>query len=118
MTGTYKEFYKFVQWMNPHICDLWEDFNNRPNPQIGDKFLLRKDPQLNESSYQEITFKKVFFDINFRNGVAFWYIFEDENGNEVRVYSINDVYEYDKLTIDDISHILGFWQYCTPIDKT
>jgi len=117
MTGTYKEFYKFVQCMNPHICNLWEDFKHRPNPQNGDKFLLRKQSQLNESSYQEITFKKVVFDGNFKNGVAFWYIFEDNDGNEVKVYSINDVYEYSKLTFEEFSNVFGFWKRCIPIDK-
>lgn len=117
MTGTYKEFYRFVQWMNPHICDLWEDFHNRPNPKQGDKFLLKKMPQLNENSYQEIFFEKVEFDGSFDNGVAFWYLFKDVNGNEVKVYSINDVYDYKKLTVEQLSHVMGFWTDCIPIDK-
>ena len=39
MTGTYKEFYNFVKLNSPTVCSLWEDFNKRPDPQVGDEYM-------------------------------------------------------------------------------
>ena len=39
MTGTYKEFYNFVKLNSPTVCALWEDFNRRPDPQVGDEYI-------------------------------------------------------------------------------
>lgn len=117
MTGTYKEFYKFVHDFNPYICSLWEDFHKRPDPKEGDKFLIKNlTPGLGEDFFREGTFKKVEFDSNFIKGVAFNYIF-DVNGDEYKVYSINDVYDGYELDINEQPYLYGFWSICTPIDK-
>lgn len=102
----YKEFYHFVNWVQPEIVQLWEDYNNRPDPVAGDMFVLNG---------EEVSFERVFFDGAFENGVAFWYIFKNKSGEEVKCYSINDVYDPKKLTSDNVKDIYGFWHYCQPV---
>ena len=115
MTGTFKEFYNFVKCFNPYICNIWEDFHKRPNPQEGDKFFIKDcNAGLNEETFKEGIFKKLEFDSKFIKGVAFYYIF-DVNGTEYKVYSINDVYNGYELDIDEQSNLYGFWKYCIPI---
>lgn len=118
MTGTYKEFYNFVKLNNPAVCALWEDFNKRPDPQVGDEYMYFEPiPQMKVYTWT-IVFDNVLFDDKFENGVAFYYIFHrKDNGEEVRIHTINDVYDFDKLTMDDRQDLFGFWRNCIPIDK-
>ena len=119
MTGTYKEFYNFVKLNSPTVCALWEDFNKRPDPQVGDEYIYFEPiPQIGVSYTSTIVFDKVLFDDKFENGVAFYYIFHrKDNGEEVRIHTINNVYDFDKLTADDRQDLFGFWRNCVPIYK-
>ena len=123
MTGTYKDFYKFVSIKNPYLIDLWIDINNRPNPHEGDLFRI-PDPNINNVEHSIMHFKptlvgkfvKVDFDSKFENGVAFYYIFNC-NGKEIKIRSINDVYDVTKLTFEDHLDLFGFWTRCEPINN-
>ena len=121
MIGTYKEFYEYVRLMVPFIKDLWEDFHNRPDPKEGDMFnILYSDGNnveysvLHTAPMKTCKFVKVEFDSEFKNGVAFYYIF-DCNGEIVKIHSINDVYDIDKLRDEDRWDLFGFWTHCEPI---
>ena len=117
MIGTYKEFYKFVNSLDSSICKLWEDFNNRNNPKIGEFFLIETiNDESKEITYLKGIFKKIEFDGNFEKGVAFNYIF-DVDGKEVNVYSINNVYDGFILDIYEHNNLYGFWKRCKLIDK-
>ena len=118
MTGTYKEFYNFVKLNAPIVCALWEDFNKRPDPQVGDEYMYFEPiPEMRVYNWI-IIFDKVLFDDKFENGVAFYYIFHrKDNGEEVRIHTINNVYDFDKLTVDDRQDLFSFWRNCVPIDK-
>ena len=56
------------------------------------------------------------FDNTFENGVAFFYIFI-VNDKEIKIRSINNVYDNDKLTLKERRDIYRFWVDCKPIDK-
>lgn len=112
MTGTYKEFYNFVNSKTPWICSLWEDFNNRKDPVEGDVFYIKQGMECVRA-----IFDKVIFDDKFKNGVAFWYVFHNEKTNkEIRIRSINDVYDYKKLNSLEKTDIYRFWTDCKPIE--
>jgi len=121
MTGTYKEFYHFASIRSPYIIELWEEFNNRPDPKEGDLFTFA-DPNIQHVEYSVLhtlpmktgKFVKVEFDSEFKNGVAFYYIF-DCNGEIVKIRSINDVEDVSKLTLEDQLDLYGFWTKCTPV---
>lgn len=110
MTGTFKEFYKFIKTTNSDLCELWEDFHNRAYPQKGNKF--RYKPRL-----LDIIFEKIDFDPEFKNGVAFWYYFKDakDDNNIIKIHSINDVYDISLLKQDEKLDFLRFWKECEPI---
>lgn len=113
MIGTYKQFWNFIRVFNPSFCDLWEDINNRPNPNKGDKFryIIGEDDPI-------IIFDKVEYDPTFDNGVAFIYKFHREDNNEkIDVYSINDVEDIDKFHKSDrsILNLYRFWKVCKPL---
>ena len=115
MTGTFKEFYKFVNCINPSICKVWEDFNNRPDPKEGDEYTYIDNlSAINELSFVKIFFDKVEFDPKFKNGVAFNYIFHKEDGEQIIIHSINDVYDPEKLTFEDNKDLYAFWIKCFP----
>lgn len=117
MTGTFKEFYKFVNCINPFICNIWEDFHNRPNPKSGDKFLIKKELQgLDGELYYKVIFERVEFDQEYKNGVAFYYIFkkEDDKDFKISIHSINDIYDTSNLTIQEQTEFLNFWKRCIP----
>lgn len=124
MIGTYKDFYKFVSIMSPFINDLWTDFNKRPDPKEGDMFKIMYPYKLSdiEMSVMHIIpvidckFVRVDFDSEFENGVAFYYVF-DNNGEELKIHSINDVYDIDKLRDEDRWDLFGFWTHCKPIKE-
>jgi hypothetical protein len=123
MTGTYKEFYKFINIFAPHCVDIWEDLHNRKDPKSGDKFRITWPYKLTDVEMSvmhtipmvDCTFVKVEFDPEFKNGVAFYYIF-DNNGEELKLHSINDVYDTSKLTESDFWDLFAFWTHCKPID--
>lgn len=105
MIGTFKDFYKFVKCFNPKLCNVWEDFHNRPDPKEGDVYMYGD---------EKIIFDNIIFDSKFKNGVAFFYNFHKENGDTVVVYSINDVYEPDKLLREELNDLYSFWTKCFP----
>lgn len=117
----YKEFYRFISIRSPFLINLWNDINNRPDPKKGDLFKF-PDPNINNvelsimHTYPMKTGKyvKVEFDSEFKNGVAFYYIF-DCNGEIYKIHSINDVEDPSKLTWEDQFDLFGFWTKCTPI---
>jgi len=123
MRINYKEFYHFISIRSPFLIDLWNDINNRPDPKEGDLFSF-PDPHINNvelsimHTYPMKTGKyvKVEFDSEFKNGVAFYYIF-DCNGEIYKIHSINDVEDPSKLTLEDQFDLFGFWTKCTPILK-
>ena len=110
MTGKFKDFYKFVKCVNSGICELWEDFNNRPDPNPGDEYMYER-----TTFPFKIIFDKVEFDSKFENGVAFYYVFHTEDGDEFKIHSINDVYDTDKLT--DLRDLYRFWTDCKPVNQ-
>ncbi len=111
------EFYKFVQCFNPMICDIWEDFHNRPDPQYGDKFMIKNElASMGEKSYLEATFDKVIFDDKYKNGVAFYYIFNTEDNDKIKIHSINNIYDMSNLTINEHNDFMRFWKQCSPIN--
>ena len=111
------EFYKFVQCFNPTICDIWEDFHNRPDPQYGDKFMIKNElASMGEKSYLEATFDKVIFDDKYKNGVAFYYIFNTEDNDKIKIHSINNIYDMSNLTINEHNDFMRFWKQCSPIN--
>ena len=124
MIGTYKEFYKFVSVMAPFIKDLWADFNNRPDPKEGDMFRIMWPYKLSDIEKSvmhtipmiECKFIRVDFDHEFKNGVAFYYVFDNKR-EELKIHSINDVYDIDKLRDEDHWDLFGFWTHCEPLDK-
>ena len=123
MIGTYKNFYNFIKIISPYSVKLWEDFNNRPDPQEGDLFQFI-DPNIKYVEYSVMhtlpikvgKFIKVEFDNEFKNGVAFYYIFNCD-GEIVKIHSINDVYDQSKLTLEEQLDLYGFWVKCTPINN-
>lgn len=119
MIGTYKEFYQFVKENNSYICSLWEDFNNRPDPQVGDEFLLYHSiAEIGVLNPLQVIFDKVLLDSKFNNGVAFYYIFRDKKTNEeIKVRSINSVDNIENLTFDDKIDLYGFWKTCFPVNN-
>lgn len=118
MTGTYKDFYNFVKIRSPFLIQLWEDINNRPDPKEGDLYQFI-DPNIQNVEYSVLhtlpmktgKFVKVEFDSEFKNGVAFYYIF-DCNGEIIKIHSINDVYDVSQLTLEDELDLYGFWTKC------
>ena len=42
---------------------------------------------------------------------------DEDNDEEVRIHTINNVYDFDKLTADDRQDLFGFWRNCVPIYK-
>ena len=119
MTGTYKEFYNFVKLNSPTVCSLWEDFNKRSDPQDGDEYMyFELISQMGVPCTSTIVFDNICFDDKFENGVAFYYIFHrKDNDEEVRIHTINNVYDFDILTADDRQDLFGFWRNCVPIYK-
>ncbi len=111
MIGTYKDFFNFTNNISPFICELWEDYNNRKDPKQGDMFLIKQ-----ADKYVKGTFNKIIFDNTFENGVAFFYIFI-VNDKEIKIRSINNVYDNDKLTLKERRDMYRFWVDCKPIDK-
>lgn len=124
MIGTYKEFYKFVSVMAPFIKDLWADFNNRPDPKEGDMFRIMWPYKLSDIEMSvmhtipmiECKFVRVDFDSEFKNGVAFYYIF-DCKGETIKIHSINDVEDKTKLKENEYWDLFGFWTHCEPIKE-
>ena len=119
MIGTYKEFYEYVELMAPFIKDLWEDIHNRPDPKEGDMFNILCAKSIEEVQYSTTPMKtskfvKVEFDPEFKNGVAFYYIF-DCNGETIKIHSINDVEDKTKLKENEYWDLFGFWTHCEPI---
>lgn len=110
MIGTYKKFFDFVNNISPVICSLWEDFNIRKDPQKGDMFLVKQGDKCIKA-----VFDRILFDDTFENGVAFFYIFIS-NDKEIKIHSINDVYNYKKLTQKEKKDIYKFWIDCKPIN--
>ncbi len=123
MTGTYKDFYKFVSIRSPYLTNLWEKINNDPDPKEGDLYQFA-DPNINNVELSVMhaipmkigKFVKVEFDNNFKNGVAFNYIFNC-NGDIVKIHSINDVEDITKLTLEEQLDLYGFWVKCTPVNN-
>ena len=123
MTGTYKDFYKFVSIRSPYLINLWEKFNNDPDPKEGDLYQF-VDPNISNVELSVMhtmpmkigKFVKVEFDNNFKNGVAFYYIF-DCNGEIIKIHSIHDVEDVTKLTLEDQLDLFGFWTKCTPVNN-
>jgi hypothetical protein len=117
MTGTYKDFYKFVQLNSPDICNLWEDFNNRGDPTEGDEYMYFQKLLNKEISYI-IVYDGILYDADFDNGVAFYYLFHrKDNGKEIKIHTINAVDDYEKLTDNDKTDLFRFWRDCIPIIK-
>lgn len=119
----YKEFYKFISIISPTSIKLWESINTRPDPKKGDMFDIVYPFTYEETIYNishtrtsiKAKFIKVEYDFEFKNGVAFYYIFENVYaGNEIRLHSINDVYDVTKLTVEETFDLFGFWTHCTP----
>lgn len=117
-----KEFYEYVGLIAPYVIDLWEDIQNRPDPKEGDIFNILCGNSIEEVQYSVLhtapmktcKFIKVEFDPEFKNGVAFYYIF-DNNGEIIKVHSINDVEDKSKLTPNEYFDLYGFWTKCKPI---
>ena len=124
MIGTYKEFYEYVGLMAPFIKDLWEDIYNRPDPKEGDMFNILYAKSIEDVQYSVLhtapmktcKFVKVEFDPEFKNGVAFYYIF-DYNGETIKIHSINDVEDKTKLKENEYWDLFGFWTHCEPIKE-
>lgn len=124
MKTTYKEFYKFANIISPFIVNLWNDYNNRPDPKEGDMFRIMWPYKLSDIEMSvmhtipmiDCKFIRVDFDPEFKNGVAFYYIF-DNKGEEIKIHSINDVYDIEKLREEDHWDLFGFWTKCTPINE-
>jgi len=116
----YKEFYNFININSPYLINLWEDIYNRPDPKVGDLYRF-PDHNVQYVHYSVMhtmpmkvgKFVKVEYDSEFKNGVAFYYIF-DCDGEIVKIHSINDVYDVSKLTLEDQLDLFGFWTKCTP----
>lgn len=121
MKINYKEFYHFISIRSPYLIDLWNDINNRLDPKEGDLFRF-PDPNIENIELSIIhtypmktgKYVNVEFDSEFKNGVAFYYIF-DCNGEIYKIHSINDVEDPSKLTLEDQLDLFGFWTKCTPI---
>jgi len=119
-----KEFYEFVGLFSPYILNIWEDIQNRPDPKAGDLFNISYPNSFNDIQYSVLhtipvktcKFVKVEYDSEFKNGVAFYYIF-DCNGEIIKIHSINDVEDKSKLTAEEYWDLYGFWTKCIPIDK-
>lgn len=123
MIGKYKEFFNFINIISPNLVKLWEDLNLRPDPKKGDMFNILYPFTYEETVYNvshirtsiKAKFIKVEYDPEFKNGVAFYYIFENVYaGNEIKLHSINDVYDITKLTVEEKFDLFGFWTHCTP----
>ena len=118
MSKNFKDFYNFIKCINPSLCHIWEDFNTREDPKPGDKYLIFSSVgnSSTKNNYSNICkFDKILLDSSFDNGVAFNYIFKDENNNDVNVYSINSVNDENKLTKEQRKYIFGFWRNCIKI---
>jgi hypothetical protein len=121
MKINYKDFYHFISIRSPYLIDLWNDINDRPDPKEGDMFRF-PDPNINNIELSIMhtypmkigKYVKVEFDPEFKNGVAFYYVF-DCNGEIYKIHSINDVEDPSKLTLEDQLDLFGFWTKCTPI---
>ena len=117
-----KEFYEYVGLIAPYVIDLWEDIQNRPDPKVGDMFNILCENNIEEIQYSVLhtapiktcKFVKVEFDPEFKNGVAFYYIFNN-NGEIIKIHSINNVEDKSKLTINEYFDLYGFWTKCKPI---
>ena len=124
MIGTYKEFYKFANIISPFIVNLWNDYNNRPDPKEGDMFNILYAKSIEDVQYSVLhtapmktcKFVKVEFDPEFKNGVAFYYIF-DYNGETIKIHSINDIEDKTKLKENEYWDLFGFWTHCKPIKE-
>ena len=123
MIGKYKDFFNFINIISPNLIKLWEDLNLRSDPKKGDMFDILYPFTYEETVYNvshtktsiKAKFIKVEYDPKFTNGVAFYYIFENiYTGNEIRLHSINDVYDVTKLTTEEKNDLFGFWTHCTP----
>ena len=110
MVGTFKEFYHFVKSYNPELINIWEDYNNAPDPKKGDKYLVKVN-----GCWEEMTFNKVEFCPTFKNGVQHNYFFKDKDNNDYIIHSINYVEDPNKLSKFDNEYLFGFWKYCKPI---
>ena len=110
-----KEFYKFINCCNPELINLWEDFQNRPDPVKGDKYMISS--KIDNTVHSRIAiFDRVEFDPSFENGVQHNYIFKGiDNDEEYVINSINDVYDPSLLSNKDIDKLYGFWKYSHPI---
>jgi len=123
MTGTYKEFYNFIRIQSPFYIELWEKFNNDPDPKEGDLYEF-PDPNVQYVQYSVMhtrpmkrgKFVKVEYDTEFKNGVAFYYIF-DCNGEICKIHSINDVEDVSKLTLEDQLNLFAFWKLCKRVKQ-
>ena len=124
MIGTYKEFYEYVGLMAPFVRDLWEDIHNRPDPKEGDLFKILYAKSIEDVQYSVLhtapmktcKFVKIEFDPEFKNGVAFYYIF-DCKGETIKIHSINDVEDKTKLKENEYWDLFGFWTHCEPIKE-
>ena len=123
MIGKYKDFYEFVSIFSPYAIQIWEDIHNRPDPKEGDLFHIMYSDALNVEysvlhtvPIKTCKFVKVEFDPEFKNGVAFYYIF-DCNGEIIKIHSINDVEDKDKLTQLEYFDLFGFWTKCTVVNN-
>ncbi len=102
---------KFLNCVNPGLLYVFKNYYVRPDPKPGDKFKYIKNSELNQPLI-DIEYVGIKYDANFKNGVAFWYIFKDNNNNEIKVWSINDVYDPKQLTFDERESVYAFWRYC------
>jgi hypothetical protein len=117
MKQTFNNLKKYIQCINPHELKIYDDFYNRPNPKTGDEFQYIIHQMTNTYIVcDKMKFIKVEYDPEFTNGVAFWYIFEHDN-EEIKVWSINDVYDPEKLKDKERLAVYAFWKYCKPINK-
>ena len=107
----YKEFYEFVELNCPELCKLWEECNDRPVPIIGQEYICNLYGDKIKAS-----FYKILFDENFKNGAAFFYIFNrNDTGQKISIRSVSFVYNKDKLTEEDKKDLFRFWKDCEPI---
>ena len=123
MIGTYKDFYKFVSIFAPYACKIWNDYHNRPDPQKGDLFNILYSgvsnveySVLHTAPMKTCKFVKVEFDPEFKNGVAFYYIF-DCNGETIKIHSINEVDDIKQIKTEDYFDLFAFWTKCEPIKE-
>lgn len=114
-----KDFYNFVKSYNTEICDLYEDFCNRKDPEPGDIFLTPSifNSLMGKSTFDKMVYEGVDYDSLFDNGIAFIYSFHlltDEN-TKIHIRSINKVDDPSKLSDEDRKDLYGFWRKCHPL---